>query len=129
MKQFSLEPLTSFVHTTPLSLSQSQPPSSLFELALTKVLSVDESILKNAQGTAVVENVVEAINKSRARVHEQYKRIRIAFNLARLIQLFLVGEGYRGLNWDLEKDLCGIFIHYLNNDVERYSKQLNMILK
>lgn len=55
------------------------------------------------------ERIIKLINESRTKIQKRYKSIKIAFNLTRLMQLFLVKEGYKGLGWNFEKDLCAIF--------------------
>jgi hypothetical protein len=55
------------------------------------------------------EKIVPIINDLRTKIEKRYKSIKVAFNLTHLMQLFFVKEGYKGLGWNLENDICAIF--------------------
>ncbi|KAJ2915754.1 hypothetical protein MD484_g4658, partial [Candolleomyces efflorescens] len=103
MKHFSI--LTSLLYSTPQN-----PSSALLSTALTSVLATNEAALEGVSGADEAKGrIISIIDESRTNVEKQYKSIKIAFNLMRLMQLFFVKEGYKGLGWNLENDLCAIF--------------------
>jgi hypothetical protein len=46
------------------------------------------------------EKIISFIDESRSKIEKQYKSIKVSFNVTRLMQLFLVKEGYKGLGWN-----------------------------
>ncbi|RXW15562.1 hypothetical protein EST38_g10288 [Candolleomyces aberdarensis] len=131
MKHFSVGPLTSLLYSTP-----STPSPALLEAALTSILATNETAMDGISGAdAAKEKIVELIDESRSKIQKRYKTIRIAFNLTRLMQLFFVGEGYKGLGWNLENDLCAIFGGMFlkrkekSSGLERSLGYLSLILK
>ena len=131
MKHFSINPLTSLLYVTPAT-----PSPNLLESALTSILATDEAAMEGVSGADEArEKIVQLIDQSRAKTQKRYKSIRVAFNLTRLMQLFFVKEGYKGLGWNLENDLCAIFSGMFlkrkekSSGLERSLGYLNLILR
>jgi origin recognition complex subunit 3 len=105
MKHFSIDPLTSLIYSTPQT-----PSPALLEAALTSILATNETAMEGISGAdEAKEKIVSIVDDSRTKIEQQYKSVKVAFNLTRLMQLFFVKEGYKGLGWNLENDLCAIF--------------------
>ncbi|TFK25404.1 hypothetical protein FA15DRAFT_590498 [Coprinopsis marcescibilis] len=134
MKHFSIEPLTSILYSTPRSKELSQPEwSDIADDLLTRLAPVSKKLSdekRNQQWKLLTPaNLPNLVEKHRKQLYSRAKAVVVVFNVMKIIQLFLVNEGYKGLGWDFKIGLSDILVEFLQNNVDRDVKDLSLIMR
>ncbi|KAG2007073.1 hypothetical protein CC2G_014798 [Coprinopsis cinerea AmutBmut pab1-1] len=134
MKHFINEPITALAHSTPSEddLVGSEW-ASFVEGILTRLTPISKKLTakeRDQQWKALTtSNLPDLVETHRSQFRLRVANLVLAFNVMKLIQLFLVEEGYKGLGWKLDEGLSDILVEFLQNNVDRDIKDLSLIMR
>ena len=99
MKHFSGEPLTLLVQTNPAFNTLSQSSSFLFlDSLLTRLITPDAEGTDWSQHT--LPRILATVDEARKEFYHRARRVRVGFGIIKLVQEFMMQQGYKGLNWN-----------------------------
>ncbi|KAF8893016.1 origin recognition complex subunit 3 N-terminus-domain-containing protein [Infundibulicybe gibba] len=105
LKHFMTNPLTFVVHATPSPQRLSEPASfplldALFTRLHTPAGPVPSPDHASAWREQSIQALVQSVDAARENFNARSGRVRLALGLMKLLQEFMVREGYKGLDWD-----------------------------
>lgn len=128
MKHFSVEPLACLVYPIP-----ERPSPAVLEAAFARILAFEPKFItppKEEEITAT-QALIAKVDECRVEVLGVYRKLRIAFDLMKRVQLFCVARKYKGMGWDIENGLTHIFQQFLSGKatVHRWVKEMHRIVR
>ncbi|TEB32692.1 hypothetical protein FA13DRAFT_1686816 [Coprinellus micaceus] len=127
MKHFSVEPLACLVYPIP-----ERPSPAVVEVAFARILAFEPKFsISPEEEFSATETLIAKVYECRVAVLGVYRKLKIAFDLMKRVQLFCVARKYKGMGWDIENGLTQIFLQFLSGKatVHRWVKEMHRIVR
>jgi hypothetical protein len=102
------------------------------EVAFARILAFEPKFsISPEEEFSATETLIAKVYECRVAVLGVYRKLRIAFDLMKRVQLFCVARKYKGMGWDIENGLTQIFLQFLSGKatVHRWVKEMHRIVR